>query len=93
MDRRIANHLTLGLISSLVAMSKEHGISMWCSVMERALLRLLRRIGIHFTNIGPQINYHGKRQPCYSPLDTLLERVKEEHFDVWEVLTDEGRYC
>lgn len=93
MDRRIANHLTLGLISSLVSMSKEHGISMWCSVMERALLRLLRRIGIHFTNIGPQIDYHGKRQPCYSPLDALLERVKEEHFDVWEVLTDKGRFC
>jgi len=93
MDRRIASHMTLGLISSLVAMSTEHGISIWCSVMERALLRLLRRIGIYFTNIGPQIDYHGKRQPCYSPLDVLLERVKEEHFDVWEVLTDEGRFC
>jgi len=91
-DRRIAHHLTLGLISSLVQMSAEHGIYVWCAVMERALLRLLKRIGIHFTNVGPLIEYHGKRQPCYSDLDELLDRVKKERPDVWEVLTEEGRH-
>ncbi|MCA9354922.1 PEP-CTERM/exosortase system-associated acyltransferase [Candidatus Kaiserbacteria bacterium] len=91
-DRRIAHHLTLGLISSLVQMSAEYGILVWCSVMERALLRLLTRIGIHFTDLGPQIEYHGKRQPCYSVLDDLLDRVMAERADVWEVLTDKGRF-
>ena len=91
-DRRIAHHLTLGLISSLVQMSAEHGILVWCSVMERALLRLLTRIGIHFTDLGPQIEYHGKRQPCYSVLDELLDRVMEERPDVGGA-DDKGRFC
>ena len=91
-DRRIAHHLTLGLISSLVQMSAEHGIIIWCSVMERALLRLLKRIGIHFNNLGPQIEYHGKRQPCYSVLYELLDRVMQERPDVWEVLTEKGQF-
>lgn len=91
-DRRIAHHLTLGMISSLVKMSLEHNVNVWCSVMERALLRLLTRIGIHFTNIGPQISYHGRRQPCYTHVGIMLERVKEERPDVWEVLTEEGEF-
>lgn len=90
-DRRMAHHITLGLIASLVQMSAENGILVWCSVMDRALLRLLTRIGIHFVNSGPEIEYHGKRQPCFVVLDALLERVKKERPDVWEILTDDGR--
>ncbi|MCB1753233.1 MAG: PEP-CTERM/exosortase system-associated acyltransferase, partial [Gammaproteobacteria bacterium] len=41
---------------------------------------------------GPQIEYHGKRQPCYSFLDELLDRVMEERPDVWEVLTEKGSF-
>jgi N-acyl amino acid synthase of PEP-CTERM/exosortase system len=89
-DRRLAPHITLGLIESLVAMSERSGTTHWCSVMERALLRLLSRIGIYFENLGPQVEYHGRRQPCYMELRTLLARVKEERFDVWEILTREG---
>lgn len=89
-DRRIAPHITLGLIQSLVEMSIEHGVTHWCAVMERALLRLLTKIGIHFHDAGPVVEYHGKRQPCYSDLRQLLERVKQERFDVWEILSREG---
>jgi N-acyl amino acid synthase of PEP-CTERM/exosortase system len=89
-DRRLAPHITLGLIESLVAMSERSGTTHWCSVMERALLRLLSRIGIYFDNLGPQVEHHGRRQPCYIELRTLLARVKEERFDVWEILTREG---
>ena len=91
-DRRLAHHITLGLIASLVQMSAENGILVWCSVMDRALLRLLTRIGIHFVDIGPEIEYHGKRQPCYANVEALLERVKRERPDVWEILTDLGRF-
>ena len=90
-DRRLAPHITLGLIESLVAMSTKSGVTHWCSVMERALLRLLSRIGIYFENLGPQVEHHGRRQPCFIKLSTLLARVKEERFDVWEILTREGR--
>jgi N-acyl amino acid synthase of PEP-CTERM/exosortase system len=89
-DRRLAPHITLGLIQSLVEMSVEQGVTHWCAVMERALLRLLTKIGIHFTDLGPLVEYHGHRQPCYSDLRQLLERVRQERPDVWEILTREG---
>lgn len=92
LNKRLAPHITLGLIGALVRMSAENGVTHWCSVMERALLRLLARIGIHFVNIGPEIEYHGRRQPCYADLDELLSRVRRERPDVWEVITDEGRF-
>ena len=84
--------MTLGLIEGLVRMSIELGIDYWCAVMEPILLRLLSRLGIHFENIGPRVDYHGMRQPCYQRLDRFLERVRAERPDVWEVLTDQGRH-
>ncbi len=85
-------HMTLGLIEGLVRMSVESGIDYWCAVMEPTLLRLLTRLGIRFDNIGPRVDYHGKRQPCYQRLDRFLERVRAERPDVWEILTDDGRH-
>lgn len=91
-ERRVVPNMTLGLIEGLVQMSLDHGILYWCAVMERPLLRLLSRLGIHFENIGPLVEYHGKRQPCVLRIDTMLKQVQEERPDVWEILTDGGRH-
>lgn len=91
-ERRILPHLSLGLIESLVRMSVENGITHWCAVMEPTLLRLLTRLGIHFQPIGPIIEYHGRRQPCYVPLVTMLARVQQERPDVWDVITRAGSH-
>jgi N-acyl amino acid synthase of PEP-CTERM/exosortase system len=91
-ERRILPHLSLGLIESLVRMSVDNGITHWCAVMEPTLLRLLTRLGIHFEPIGPLVEYHGRRQPCYIPLEVLLPRVQRERPDVWEVITREGQH-
>jgi N-acyl amino acid synthase of PEP-CTERM/exosortase system len=90
--RQIMPHITLGLIEGLVRMSVENGVTYWCAAMERQLLRLLTRIGIYFDNIGPPVDHHGIRQPCYRNLPELLDRVKEERFDVWEVITNNGAH-
>lgn len=91
-ERRILPHLSLGLIETLVRMSVENGITHWCAVMEPTLLRLLKRLGIHFEPIGPLIEYHGRRQPCYIPLEVLLPRVRRERPDVWSVITRGGKH-
>ncbi|MGB8274978.1 MAG: PEP-CTERM/exosortase system-associated acyltransferase [Alphaproteobacteria bacterium] len=91
-ERRIIPHMTLGLIEALVRMSVRHGVTHWCAVMEPQLLRLLTRLGIHFQNIGPLVDYHGLRQPCIAPLEILLPRVQQERPDVWEVLTNDGEH-
>jgi len=83
--------ITLGLIRGLVQMSLDHGITDWFAVMEPSLLRLLSRFGICFTPIGPLIEHHGFRQPCHANVSTLLERVRQEHFDLWEFVTESSR--
>ena len=91
-ERRILPHLSLGLIESLIRMSIDHHVTHWCAVMEPALLRLLARLGIHFKPIGPLIEYHGRRQPCYISLDVLLPRMRRERPDVWDLVTRGGRH-
>lgn len=89
--RKLLFHLPLGLIRSCVEMSAREGITHWAAVMEPALLRLLTRLGIHFNPLGPLVDHHGRRQPCWADLDTLLRRVYAERPDVWDVITDGGR--
>lgn len=89
--RLVTPFITLGLIRAIMQMSVEHGVTHLFAVMEPSLLRLLGRFSIYFKPIGPLVNYHGMRQPCYSNVETLLNRVFKERADVWEVITDEGR--
>lgn len=88
--RRIP-HLCLGLIKALVYNSGEQGLTHWCAAMEPALLRMLQRLGIYFVNLGPLVEHHGWRQPCYTELGPMLSRVKSERPDVWELITDYGQ--
>ena len=84
-------NFTLGLMNGIVRMSAENGISEWFAVMEPTLLRLLARFGIYFSPIGPVVDYHGMRQPCHADINNLLERVRKERPEVWEIITDNGR--
>jgi N-acyl amino acid synthase of PEP-CTERM/exosortase system len=82
---------TLGLIRGLVAMSARHDIRHWCIVVEPALLRVLKRLGLPFEPIGPLVEHHGWRQPSHADLDHLLAQCRTLRPDVWAIITDEGR--
>jgi N-acyl amino acid synthase of PEP-CTERM/exosortase system len=88
--RAMAPLMSLGLIQSLVRTSAEHGITHWCASMEPTLLRLLATMSIKFETLGPLVQYHGTRQPCYCEVGPMLQRVKSERRPIWEVLTDCG---
>ncbi|MBI0534656.1 GNAT family N-acetyltransferase [Roseomonas sp. KE2513] len=82
--------LRLGLMRGVVQLSSEMGIHNWCAIMEHTLLRLLRGSGIHFQPLGPAVEYHGLRQPCWGPVTQVLGRMREERRAVWEYVTDGG---
>jgi N-acyl amino acid synthase of PEP-CTERM/exosortase system len=82
--------MRLGLIQALVRMSLQHNVTHWCAVMEQSLLRMLAAMGIHFVPIGPVVEYHGLRQPCFCVLSKMLEDVKRERPAFWSVLTSGG---
>src|SRR5579864_3086854 len=87
-DRRVIPHITLGLMKAIVSMSWEHGIAHWCAVMEPALLRLIGRLGLEFPPLGPLVNYHGLRQPCYGHADMVLAGMRRERRDAWSLITE-----
>jgi len=84
-------HLSIGLMRAVVELAAEHNMTHLCAVMEPALLRLLSRLGVHFQALGPKIDHHGWRQPCFADLDRLLARTWAERRDIWEILTHRGR--
>jgi N-acyl amino acid synthase of PEP-CTERM/exosortase system len=92
-ERRIIPHITVGLVAGAVKMSAENGIQHWFCVVEHSLLRLLSRYSLYLIPHGPAIEYHGKRQPCYVHLDQFLERARKERPDIWELITNNGKFC
>ena len=90
-EQKVLPHISLGLFIAMLKMSQELGISTWFCVMERALVRRLARYSLHFEPIGPIVEHHGKRQPCYANIDEFLERAKAEQPDIWELITDNGK--
>jgi N-acyl amino acid synthase of PEP-CTERM/exosortase system len=89
-DKELVPYFTLGLIRGLVQLSAENGIRHWCIVVEPALLRFLKRLGLNFETIGPLVDYHGMRQPCHADLDKLLAHCAIVRPDVWSVITRDG---
>lgn len=85
-----ASILRLGLVQGLVRLSQELGLTHWCAVMEPSLLRLLQRTAIHFEPLGPPVNYHGIRQPCYAAVGPILARMARECPEVWAFVTGSG---
>ena len=79
--------IRLGLIQGLFRLSGEMGLTHWSAIMEPILLRLLRTDGIHFDPLGPLVDYHGPRQPSACDIGATLERMREEHWDVWNYVT------
>jgi N-acyl amino acid synthase of PEP-CTERM/exosortase system len=88
--RNVSSEAILGLMQAILQMSIEHGVTDLFAIMEPSLLRLLARFGIYFRPIGELVPYHGMRQPCHIDVYTLLERVKNERYDVWRVMTCDG---
>ena len=58
--------------------------------MEPTLLRMLDAMGVHFTRIGGLVQYHGLRQPCTGNIAEMLNSLKREHPDFWDIIKSKG---
>ena len=68
-----------------------NGITHWYGLIEPSLMRMMSAMAFHVEPMGPLVNYHGMRQPCFCNLSKVLAEVKRERPSFWEVLTDGGR--
>jgi N-acyl amino acid synthase of PEP-CTERM/exosortase system len=83
-ERRVMPYITLGLIRGMFEVCLEHDITHIAAVMEPPLIRILDRLGLHFTPIGRVVVHHGLRQPCYALLDELIEDARDDDTMVWQ---------
>ncbi len=72
-------------LSMLVLSPLDYGVAM----MEPRLSRKLRWHGIRFTQIGPVIDFRGKRAPYYISRTTILNDLTEEVEQLRNVLTQQ----
>src|SRR5579859_5944821 len=83
--------MRLGLMKGLLQLSRDLGLTHWCAVMERSLLRLLQMSSIHFLAAGPLVEHHGLRQPSYANINRVLAQLRVEQAAFWNFVTDGGR--
>jgi N-acyl amino acid synthase of PEP-CTERM/exosortase system len=82
--------MRLGLMQAQVRMSMQHRITHWCAAMEPTFLRMLSAMAIHFHPVGPLVEYHELRQPCYGVIADILSDLRRERPEFWSVITDGG---
>ena len=83
--------LTFGLIRAVVMMGALGDVTHVVAMMEPALLRLLRRLGIAFHPLGRMVNHHGLRQPCWALGEQLIACVNKCHPELGEIISDGRR--
>ena len=83
-ERRTAPYITFGLLGGALEICTQFGITHICAMMEPALIRILRRSGVEFEEIGAPIDHHGLRQPCVARLRDLVDRNRTSRTLLWQ---------
>jgi N-acyl amino acid synthase of PEP-CTERM/exosortase system len=85
--RRAVQLAVAGVLRGVVALTRANGVRFWCAMMSRPVLRRLRRLGIRFSPLGAPVEHFGWKQPVTAPVEQLLDCMRTERPDVWEVVT------
>jgi N-acyl amino acid synthase of PEP-CTERM/exosortase system len=88
-SRHVLSFASLGLLAALRQIARAHGMTHFAAVMEPSLRRRLAIIGLPLVEMGPPVNHHGVRIPCYTRIDELEMGLKRLRPDLWPVLTAE----
>ncbi len=75
--RRMGNDIVLGLYKCIYRECLESGKKYLLAVMAEGLFLLLKRFGIIFEPIGPELNYHGLRTPYLGRVDAMIEQLRK----------------
>lgn len=70
-ERRRRHEIVIGLYKYIYVESKKMGLTHWYAVMAKGLYLLLKKLGIIFSPIGPEIDYHGIRTPYLGSIEDI----------------------
>jgi len=77
--RKSENEIVAGIYMHLYAESKRLGITHWYAVMAKGLHLLLKRWGVVFHPIGPELNYHGWRGPYLAEIAEIEKNLERRN--------------
>lgn len=83
--RRVIPYMALGLFTGLFEVVVRHKLTHFCAIIDPALLRMLRRLHIHFQPIGDLVDFHGRRQPVIAATKDLhvgIKKLPKEHLKI-----------
>jgi N-acyl-L-homoserine lactone synthetase len=86
-----AAFLRIGLMAGILQISRDSGLTHWCALMDRSLLRLLQTNAIHFQPLGPIIEHRGLRQPAYGIINAVVRQLRQQEAAIWDFVTRGGR--
>ena len=74
-------------MQGVLAVSRELGLSHWCALMERSLVRLLQATGVNFAPLGPLVEACGLRQPSIASIDITMASGRRERPEYYSFIT------
>ncbi|MDT8363163.1 MAG: PEP-CTERM/exosortase system-associated acyltransferase [Nitrosomonas sp.] len=91
-DRRRFPHPMLALVVGVIRLCARHKVYHLLSSMDPALNKLLGFYSLQLDPIGPTSDYHGVRCPYHVYVPDMLDRVRGNNRDTWELVTDHGEF-
>lgn len=88
MERRKRQEIVMGLYKCIYIESKKRGLTHWFAVMTKGLYLLLKRMGILFLHIGPEVNYHGLRTPYLGSIEYMETEFSRINPDLFKEFQD-----
>jgi len=82
-ERRRRLEIIVGLYKCIYIESKNLDLTCWYAVMAKGLYQLLKKMGIFFVPVGPEIYYHGFRTPylgCIEDMEAEISKANPELF-------------
>jgi len=77
-ERHLFPSISLGLYLAMTAIVLNRGLKGVFAMMEPRLARRLRRLGLHFEQVGEAVEHHGLRGPFLIHCDSILTTLKPD---------------
>ncbi|MCB1782497.1 MAG: PEP-CTERM/exosortase system-associated acyltransferase [Alphaproteobacteria bacterium] len=81
----------LGLIRGAFELAMKHEILNIFGVMEAVNISRLVQTGLVYEEIGPEMEYHGKRVPFICNILETFDKSMNAYQDPWQIVTVEGK--
>lgn len=72
----------------ILLQSMELELTHWYVAMKRGLYILLKRVGMVFHSVGPEIDYHGLRTPYLGDLQEIREGMLKKDTECFDLVRD-----